>query len=886
MTPPVKTLLSLAAAASLSPLPWAAHAQQGPTAAASPPAAAASAPPAARPVDPTALKPFAEVTRDAKRDDGYLAVWRKDEKAWLELAPEQLGQPLLLAVNIRQALGERGLYASQMGPHWVVEFRRIGNTVQLVALNTSFRGGTDLATQLAVRQAFSESLIGAGPVLSAPHPDRKSILVDAGFLLSDIAGYSTALEAAYRMSYNLDRGNSHFEQARAQDRQTSLEARLHFATARLPAPPLMPPPVPTPTPPTTPPDPRSFFIGVTYNFVKLPDQPMAARAADPRLGHFTEAYTDFGTDTKPQQRVHVIKRWRVEKKDPSAAMSEPVQPITFWLDRNIPTRYRAAVEAGVLEWNKAFERIGIRQALVVRQQSDDADFDTLDGQHASIRWFLGVDAGFARGPSMADPRTGEILDADISLSDVFARGARRFMVEDQRLSSQGRLAQLMSARHASEDACDHTQAAAEQMHFALDLLEARGDLEPDSPDVERFVHEVIKDTVTHEVGHTLGLKHNFKASTTITRAQLRDASFTRLNGLSSSVMDYVPYNLSLRGEAPAELNQSTLGAYDYWAIEYAYKPIELATEAAELARIAGRSTEPLLAFADDADADGPNGVDPTVNRFDLGDDPLAWYQRRVSLSRELWQRAQARTPQVGEDPLRSRRMLLSGFRQLRDMPALVSKYVGGLHIERQMPGLPGQPAYRAVEPERQREALRFLADSIFSVDSFRFRPEFLASVQSDYQEWVRTGPVSIPTLVAQLQTSALDRLMSAGTAQRVLEQPAFLPESRRKQTLSLDEVYGTLQGAVWAELKAGSEVDAMRRTLQREHLKRVQTLLTRGAPNMPADALSLVRWHAGRLQADLRAAGAKPGLSVETRAHLQESLGSLSEALKASMSRS
>ncbi|MDZ7813898.1 MAG: zinc-dependent metalloprotease [Ideonella sp.] len=882
MSRPRSLALTALAASLMGATAGSAWAQKPP---APPTAAASGAAPAAKPpADPTAPKPFADVIKDATQQDGYLPVWRKDDKVWLEIPEAVMGQDLMFTANVSQSVGERGLYASQMGPDWVVQFRQVGRSLQLVARNMAYRAGEDAATKASVQQAFSDSLLASAPVASAPHPERKSVLVDASFLLSDIMGYSTRIEYAFRLPYGFDRSNSNIEKTRADADLTTLNVRMHFATPKLPAPPLMPSPVPMPPPPKATPDARSFFVGVVYSFMPLPKVAMAPRLADPRLGHFTEAFTDFSSDMKPNQRVHYITRWRLEKKDPAAEMSEPVKPITFWLDRNIPARYRASVEAGVLEWNKAFEKIGFKNALVAKQQADDADFDTLDARHASIRWFVGADVGFAIGPSKADPRSGEILDADIGMSDVFGRGSRRLVVEDLAASSEQRLANLMS-NHRAGQTCNYAHEAAGELQMALDLLEARGEVAPDSPEAEAIVQQVIKDTIMHEVGHTLGLKHNFKASTTITREQLRSKSFTEARGISGSVMDYNAYNLSLRGEAPSTLNNTTLGAYDYWAVEYAYRPLDAKNEAAELARIAARSTEPALAFADDADADGPAGVDPTVNRFDLGDDPLAWYHRRLSLSRELWQRVQARTPKVGDDPLRTRRVLASGFRQLMVMPDLVSKYVGGLYIVRELPG-PSQTIYKPVEAARQREALKFITDAFFKVDSFNFRPEFLAQAGPDYVEWDRAGPINIPDTVLQLQTRTLDRLMAAGTARRVLDQTSYLPEGQRKSALGLAEVYGALQSAVWAELKGSGEVDRMRRNLQREHLKRVQGLLTRTDASMPADAVSLVRWHAERLQTDLRGALGKPGLSVDTRAHLQESLGRLTESLRATMQRS
>ncbi len=853
------------------------------------PAAGASAPgaAAARP-EPAAPKPFDEVIKGATRQAGYLPLWRKDEKVWFEIAPSQLDQPLLMSVNIAGSVGERGLYGSQMGPSWLAAFRKTGATqIQLIALNTSYSAG-GAAMKSTVDQAFSHSLLGSAAIASLPHKDSKAILIDAGFLLADLPGYSTVLERAYRLPMALDRGNSYFETARTGDALTTLSARIHFSVPRIPAPPLTPPPVPNPPPPQTTPDPRSLFVGYVYNFAKPADMPMTPRRTDPRLGHFFDVVTDLSDDLKPNPRRHYVTRWRLEKKDPQAALSEPKQPIVFWLDKNIPPQYRASVEAGILEWNKAFEKIGFKDALVARQQPDDADWDNMDAGHASIRWFVGADVGFAIGPSHSDPRTGEIFDADIGMSDVFGRGSRRAIVEDFGAVTAPAAPPALWHKHGAA-ACDYAHQATNELGFALDLLEARGDISPDSPEAEAYVQAVVKDTIMHEVGHTLGLKHNFKASTVVKREQLRDPAFTEANGISGSVMDYHANNLAAHGERSASLANTTLGPYDYWAIEYAYAQIDPDREEAELNRIASRSTEALLAYADDADAGGGpgnDGIDPLANRFDLGDDPLSFYKKRLLLSRELWSRVQERTPRPGDDVLRQRRALLSGFRQLGRASELVGKYVGGMHTLRDLPGSTGRPAFAPVDPARQREALQFLAKGLFAADSFRFKPEFLASLSPDYNEWDRGGLVSIPAAVLQVQTLALDRLLNAGTASRLLDLPLYVPENKRRNLISLPEVYATLQSSVWSELKGGGDIDRLRRNLQREHLKRMQTLLTKGSPSLPPDALSLVRLNAVDLQGDLQRAATRGGLSIEARAHVKDSLALLGEALKASMTRS
>lgn len=895
MIPMPRTALAAAALIALTGL------AQAQTAAA--PAAGASAPaPAAAPrppVDPTAPKPFADVIKGAKEQPGLFPIWRKDDKVWIEIPKEAFNKPFLFSVNVANAVGERGLYASQMLGDELAEWRRVGNQIQLIALNTKFRSDNP-STKLVLEQAFSPSLIAGTPVASADHPDRKSVLVDAsGLLLGDIPGYSTRLELAYRLPFAPDRANSFIEATRADPKISTLTSRVHFATARIPAPPLTPAPVPTPTPPQATPDPRSMFFSFVYSFRALPEQPAAIRRADPRLGHFTESYSNLGDDLKANPRVHMVARWRLEKKDPDAALSEPVQPIVYWMDKNIPAKYREAVKAGILEWNKAFEKIGFKDAVQAKQQPDDADWDNMDSTHASIRWFTGADVGFAIGPSNRDPRTGEILDADIGMSDVFGRGSRRLATDDV-LSFSGRdhdhdhgAMAWMGERSVrlSEQHCSYMADQANELGFALDLLALRDGMDMNGPEAEALAQAVVKDVVMHEVGHTLGLKHNFRSSTTVTQAQLKDKAYTEANGISNSVMDYNAYNLPLKGEPKASLTNTTLGAYDYWAIEYAYKPIAADQEAAELAKIAARSTEPKLAYGDDFDqgVGGPyDGFDPRTNQRDLGDDPLAYARKRLKLSQELWERVQARPASVGDDPLRNRRSVAESFRQLGMTANNVGKYVGGLYAERVVPGVTTGPAFKPVDNAQQRDALRFIASGLLSSDSFKFKPEFLATQTVDYNEWDRGLPLSIPDAVAALQGRVLDRLMSPNTARRLIEQASYLPEAQRKGAVSLNEVYGTLQGAIFSELKSGTDIDRMRRSLQREYLRRLQAQLNRSTngATVYADAFAMARLHATQLANDLRTAAAKPGLSVETRAHLAESLDLLNSMLKATLTRS
>ena len=837
------------------------------------PAAAAST--AAPPAAPGALRPMKDILKDAKSSPGFFTLHQKDDKVWLEILPSQLGKPFFFSYNVPRSIGERGLYGSQMGGSKLVEFQKVGNQVQLIAKNTQFFAKEGSPQAQFVSESFSDSLMSSTAVVSAPHPETKSILIEANALLfTDIAGYQTALEAAFRMPFGLDTRNTSFSSMKNSEALTGLEVKAHFAVPKLSAPPMMPSPVPMPPPPSVTPDPRSLFVSFYYSFMPLPE-PMATREADERVGFFTVARTDYSTDLKIKSKTHLLKRWRLEKKDAGAVVSEPKQPIVYWLDKNIPEKYRVSVTQGILEWNKAFEKAGFKNAIVVKQQQASDDFNNMDARHASIRWFTGSDIGFARGPSHDDPRTGEILDADIAMSDVFARGARRAVVED-----------LLRTRNHNGELCEHAHEAAHELNYALDLLEARG-LELDTPEADALAQAYVKDTIMHEVGHTLGLRHNFRASTVYDLKQIQDPNFTKLNGLTASVMDYNPYNISAKGEKQGEYVSSTIGAYDYWAIEYGYRQFEPGQEAQGLAQILSKAGQRELQFDTDEDAGfgSMGGIDPLVNRFDLGSDPIAYYKLRMKLSRELWDRLQNTNLATGESYERLTRSFRSGFIQVANVAPLAAKFIGGVHTRRERAGS-NRPLYEPVSASQQREALKLMTQDFFGTESFKFKPEFIARLGTDRLNRGETGSslqTSVAALVANVQKGILDHVYSPAVANRLAE--VGMKVNDPKETLGLADVYDTLQDAIWSEAKTGQETSLIRRNLQREQLRRMIDVLVKPAGPWPADARSIMRENARQLVVLLEKANAKPGLSKTTRAHYADALDSLNATLKASMQR-
>jgi hypothetical protein len=869
-------------------------AKANPPAAASAPAAAASATP------PGPLRPFADVVKDARRTDGLFALWQKDDKVWLELKPEDLNQPFFLSSKIKTGIGENFFFGGLLGfDDGAVEFRRIHNQVQLVWLNTEYVAKAGTPEARAVAAAFSPSLLASTAVLSLPHPESKAILVEANALfVADLLGTAMELQRSYRQGYAFDARNSAITAVRNRPDVTVLEVLSHFATASIALPqPGSPPGAPVPIVPRALPDPRSLFMTMHYSLAKMPPQPLRPRLADARIGHFTTGVVDFSDDIARSPRLRYVNRWRLEKKDPSAELSEPVKPITFWLDRTIPIKYRAAVTAGVLEWNKAFEAIGFKDAIRVEQQPDDAEFDTLDFGRASIRWMTNARPAFGGiGQSNVDPRSGEILHAGIAIESLDSRNVRSVRAQilapglDAPLSVAG---SGSASRHAEGIECNFADAAAEQLAYALELMDARGEIDPASPEAQKFVEDYVRQVTVHEVGHTLGLRHNFRASRAYTEAQLADPEFTAAHGTVASVMEYMPINLNAPGERRALYGtpfNTALGPYDYWAIEYAYRPLAVQDEAAELARIAGRSAEPLLAFGTDEDAS--LGLDPETLQLDLGNDVVAFARKRIAIAQDMLRRQELRVPRADQGYVVLRRSVLYAVNDVGRAAGMLARQIGGVRTVRDAPGS-GRDPLQPVAAAQQREALALITGSLLAADSLQISPALQRRLGPDYlarRDAMQAGDAaggtdfSLATQLLEMQRGLLGALMSDAVAVRLLDS-AEKAGTGADRALTLSELYASLTKAVWSELAGAGEIAPLRRELQREHVNRVAALLLRPQALSRADARGLLRVQARALSAQLDAASRRRGLSPEVQAHLKDSADTLNQALSARLMR-
>jgi Met-zincin/Domain of unknown function (DUF5117) len=799
-----------------------------------------------------AIPAAANPVEGAEEIPGMFKVLRKDNKVWFSISPDDMNKPFFFSANISKGLGEKRMVGSEMGDSYLAEFRRAGDQVQLVALHTENFAAPGTPQETFVKEGFADSLLSSAPVVPGDQPNEEVLVQADALLFKDIAGYQARLQGAYKTPFGLDTSNTSFTQIDNSEKQTSFGVQAHYKA----------PPVPPGTLPSTSPAAGSVLTEFRYNFLKLPETPMTPRLADERVGHFVTTRKDY-TGDEGDGVVRYVNRWRLEKKDPDAAMSEPVQPITYWVAKDVPEEYREAVRDGVLEWNKAFEAIGFKGAIEVKQQTAADTFDTLDARHASVRWYTAADVGSAVGPSHVDPRSGEILDADIRMADVFGRSAKKFLLDnppDAHVHEHGHL-------HGDHE-CQYQAHAGIEQQFANGLLKARGNDEA----AKKLADAYVKDVVMHEVGHTLGLRHNFKGSTIHSAEQLQDAEFTKEHGLGSSVMDYHPFNLAGPGEKQGEYVMSTLGAYDFLAVKYAYAELDPSSEKEVLDKLAVQTTnDPKLAYETDEAADD---MDPTVSRFDLGDNPLEFAQKQVQLARELWERAQTQELPEGTSYTELTRAFGSGLSKVSGAARLMTRYVGGVTLRRDRAGTENA-IYEPIPAEKQREALGHITESLFQPESFRFKPEFVSRLaQERFGNWGDQN-IHVGQKVTSVQARALNALLDNDIAQRLIDNPEKLAEGT--PVFRLSELYETLQKTIWSEIPAGKEISQSRRDLQREYIKAVQPIL--GADSKaPGEAKSLMRYVAQDLKKQLDKA-LEGEMSLENRAHLDDCSHSLGKVL-------
>ena len=849
----------------------------------------------------------------------------KDGSVLAELPRNFEGQKIYVATAISGGIPAAGI---QFGEHFL-RWQRFDKTLALIAPNLATRSTGDAASKASRDNQYTDTVIAEVPIKTmgpggGPVIDMTGLLAGKSnvFFGRATAGANTRL----------------LEVTKAKAFPENLVLSYSFPAA------------------------SGQFMEISYSWSTLPENTgYKPRESDYRIGYFTTAFTDLKKIGEDTTKTRYANRWNLQKAAPELKMSPPKQPIVFYIEHTTPVKYRRYVRDAALEWNNAYEKVGLVNAVEVYQQDASSgshmEKDPEDVRFNFLRWQTN-NQSFAIGPSRVDPRTGQILDADVLMNDGWLRYAimqyenvlpqtametfspetlawieerpnwdprvrlaapaeRESVIEQikqQRAARAGNgfgghpmgaadatlmgdqpLDGLAGAVSQKNGFCMHaSQRGMDLAMVRMNMIElgAMEDGEGDEFDglAEEFVGAIVKDVMMHEVGHVLGLRHNFKASTAYSIEEINSPEW-KDKAITGSVMDYNAMNYKFdMGSEQGPYVMTTIGPYDYWAIEYGY------TFDKDLTPILARVNEPELAYATDENTFGP---DPTARRRDMGKNTIDFVEGEMRMIQDLRSKILDRAIEDGDSWTKARRayQILLG-QHMRNL-STASNWLGGTYINRNRKGDPDNlnPVV-PVEPEMQRRALAYVITNSFNDEAFGLTPELLSKMTVDkwwdegFQAIFADPAWNVHDNILGIQASVLTQVLNPTTLRHVYDNE-FRIESG-EDAVTLPEVLDAVVDAAFTELDKPVRdhfsarepmISSMRRNLQREVVERLIDLsmpgTINGAASKPIATLSAYKLRdlQGRIDETLKKANSK--VDPYTVAHLTDASLRIGKALDA-----
>ena len=736
-----------------------------------------------------------DITKEFSKYEGFFEAYQDTETStiYLVVDEEQLNKEFIYFAHVVDGVvasrRNRGSYLD----NGIFKIEKYFDTLRLSRINTAFSLDERTALSRSSGANISDSVLASLPI-KASNEDENRYLVDVTslFLSEELTPIKPipspfADEESFRWG-QISPTKSKIERIINYPKNTDIEVELviesqpSFNYEEEDAA-----------------DPRNISIKMRYSFIGMPKNNFVPRMADQSIGYFSEKITDLSTDDATPY-LDLIHKWDLQKKDPELAISEPIKPILFWLENTTPLKFRDYITEGLLAWNEAFLKAGIKNAIEVKIQPDDADWDAGDIRYNVLRWTSSPNAPFGGyGPSFVNPRTGEIIGADIMLEWVYA--TNRLTIND-----------IFNSSHGSTDcSIGSLMQEANMMSYLTSL---------DEDDPEILKQSIIRLTL-HEVGHTLGLNHNFKASFLHNSKDVHNKELTQKVGLTGSVMEYPAVNIAPLGVEQGDYYDTRTGPYDLWAIEFGYTP-QLTAE--ERTALLSKSKLHEHMFANDSeDMRSPGkGIDPRAMINDLSSEPIIYAEQRIKLVNDTISKLPSLLSGKASSWEEYRNAYKILLRETSRSLDTVSRYIGGVYVNRSTPAQGSdQLPYEPVPALKQKEAMRVLADHAFSVNAFPINGELLNLLQIERRGFDLYGEHEDPQVhkaILNIQNKVFDQLLSPWVTYRITDTTLY------GNDYEIYEFFNDLNNSIFEE-DLNFEVSYVRKNLQTTYVRRLINIL-------------------------------------------------------------
>lgn len=773
---------------------------------------------------------IAQATKNCSKEDGLFTLYRDTTNGsmYMVINEDQLGKEYIYFSYTENGIVSVGHFRGNFRDNKVFAIRKYYNNIEFVEVNTSYYFDKENAISKSSDANISESILLSESIIGK---DKGAYLISADrvFLSEQMHQVKPtpfpSMTMAGLFGFKLGMLNpmkTKYDKVRNYPENTDVIVNYVYDN---------PYPFGASGGVT---DARSVTIKLQHTIIAMPENNYKPRRDDPRMGYFLTFRNDMTTKSSANYK-DLIHRWNLEKKDPSAALSEPVKPITWWIENTTPVEFRETIMEAALSWNIAFEKAGFKNAVEVKIQPDTATWNAGDIRYNVLRWTSSPTPPFGGyGPSFVNPRTGEILGADIMLEYIFVTNR----VRQERLYSQGKVGspELMYPELTEEflriqyeqdknlpvnrnlNYCSIGDHLHQTSMFGMSAIKAFNNA--DDVEISQYIKESLHYLILHEMGHTMGLNHNMKATQLYSPEELHNKALTSKTGLTGSVMDYPAANVSSDPSKQGQYFTSRPGPYDLWAIEYGYSTAleDEAAEEARLEKILSRSTEPELIFGNDADdMRFPGyGIDPRVMIGDMSNDAIAYSEDRIKLAYRLVGNLKKNYTEEGKNYHELRNAYFMSMGEINTAAGVVSRYIGGIYVDRGFAGQKGATKpYTPVSKEDQKRAMKVLREQVFGPNAFKAPNELYAFLQPQrrgYNFFFNNEDPHIHNMVENIQIWPLMHLVSPNLLTRMVDSKLYGNE------YDISEYMDDLTDAMFADDMNGS-VNTFRQNLQTSYVK-------------------------------------------------------------------